>query len=92
MELKKKLLQELWKTRPEFSLSSNSLYLESKVNENTYIQIWASQEKKRFGELLLLEMRVVQGWAKLENEQMYCETAELANREVLRFIYINTPF
>lgn len=86
-----KQLQKFETLRPEFSrsLKGSEIYLECAVNENTYIQIWASQKRVSFWEPIHLKMRVVQGWNNLVDEDVYLDTAEEANTEVLRFLFVN---
>ena len=86
-----KQLEKFETLRPEFnrSLKGSEIYLECAVNENTYIQIWASQKRVSFWEPIHLKMRVVQGWNNLVDEDVYLDTAEEANSEVIRFLFVN---
>lgn len=90
-QINKKELQQFWEMRPEFipSLSSPRLYLDCQVNDDTFIQIWASQDRVCFHEPIHLKMRVVQGWNKLVDENVYVDSAVEANTEVLRFLFVN---
>lgn len=87
----RKDLAKFYELRPEFtpSLFKPTLYFDCQIDESTFIQIWASQDRIYFWEPIRLQMRVVQGWNTLVKEDICLESAEEANTEVVRFLFDN---